>query len=124
MMSDTRWGSRIKTVSAFISKLEPTHSALQEIESDCTHNSEKANRLRNSVESFDTIITSVVTQNVLGYIWPLTLKLQSPDVDLSSAKKKKEDKWQKSLRALTMRKDSAKYINKQCSWQTPLMLHL
>lgn len=44
MMSDTRWGSRIKTVSAFISKLEPTHSALQEIESDCTHNSEKASR--------------------------------------------------------------------------------
>lgn len=24
LMSDTRWGSRIKTVSAFISKLEPT----------------------------------------------------------------------------------------------------
>lgn len=87
LMSDTRWGSRIKTVSAFISKLEPTHSALQEIESDCTHNSEKASRLRNSIESFDTIITSVVTQNVLGYIWPLTLKLQSPNVDLSSAYK-------------------------------------
>lgn len=74
-------------MNAFISKREPPHSALQEIESDCTHNFEKASRLRNSIDSFDTIITSVVTQNVLGYIWPLFLKLQSPNVDLSNAYK-------------------------------------
>lgn len=88
LMSDTRWGSRIKTVGAFLSKLHPIYSALQKIESDGTRlNSEKASRLRNSIESFDTIITAVIVHKVLGYILPLTTRLQSPNVDLLSAYK-------------------------------------
>lgn len=87
LMSDTRWGSRIKSVNAFIAKLGPTHRALQEIESDCTPNSEKASSLLKTMESFDTLVTSVVIQSVLGYIWPLTIKLQSPKVDLLRAYK-------------------------------------
>lgn len=89
LMSDTRWGSRIKTVNAFLSQLGPTHRALQEMESDCTHNLEleKASRLLKTMESFDTVVTSVVAQSVLGYIWPLTIKLQSPKVDLLMAYK-------------------------------------
>uniref|UniRef100_A0A667WQR9 TTF-type domain-containing protein n=1 Tax=Myripristis murdjan TaxID=586833 RepID=A0A667WQR9_9TELE len=60
----------------------------QETESDGTRlHSEKASRLRNSIESFDTIVTAVTIHKVLGYILPLTTRLQSPDVDILSAYK-------------------------------------
>lgn len=82
-MSDTRWGSRIKAVDSLISKLGPISTALDEIKIEGTqHNSEKANRLQNSIESFDTIVTAVIIQKVLGYILPLTIRLQSSDVDI------------------------------------------
>ncbi len=88
LMSDTRWGSRIKTVGAFLSKLHPNYTALQQIESEGTRlNSEKASRLRNSIESFDTIVTAIIIHKVLEYILPLTTRLQSPDVDILSAYK-------------------------------------
>lgn len=75
-------------MGAFISKLRPIYTTLQEIESDGTRlNSEKASRLQNSIESFDTIVTAVTIQKVLGYILPLTTRLQSPDVDILSAYK-------------------------------------
>lgn len=66
----------------------PIYTTLQEIESDGTRlNSEKASRLRDSIESFDTIVTTVTIHKVLGYILPLTTRLQSPDVDILSAYK-------------------------------------
>lgn len=52
-MSDTRWGSRGKTVGAFVENLGAVHSALQEIKSGTSQSSEKASRLRHSIKSFD-----------------------------------------------------------------------
>ncbi|CAK6965391.1 kDa repressor of the inhibitor of the protein kinase [Scomber scombrus] len=124
LMSDTRWGSRIQTVGAFLSKLGPIHSALQDIESEGTrHNSEKATTLRNSIESFDTIVTAVVMHNILGYILPLTTRLQSPNVDIVSAYKEGRE-VALVIQAYAVRRDTAQYINKQCSWPGPLMLSL
>lgn len=80
-MSDTHWGSRGKTVGAFLDHFNAAHSALIEIESQ-TSNSNKVSNLQHSIESFDTIVTAVTTNKILGYIQPLTKELQSTNMDL------------------------------------------
>ncbi|KAK1889542.1 52 kDa repressor of the inhibitor of the protein kinase [Dissostichus eleginoides] len=87
LMSDTRWGSRGKTVGAFLDHFKSAHSALTDLESRTSSNSNKANNLRHSMESFDTIVTAVTTNKILGYIQPLTKELQSPNIDLMTAYK-------------------------------------
>ncbi|KAF3854361.1 hypothetical protein F7725_022416 [Dissostichus mawsoni] len=76
LMSDSRWGSRGKTVGAFLDHFKSAHSALTDLESRTSSNSNKANNLRHSMESFDTIVTA-----------PLTKELQSPNIDLMTAYK-------------------------------------
>ncbi|KAF3844226.1 hypothetical protein F7725_013567 [Dissostichus mawsoni] len=87
LMSDTRWGSRGKTVGAFLDHFKSAHSALTDLESRTSSNSNMANNLRHSMESFDTIVTAVTTNKILGYIQPLTKELQSPNIDLMTAYK-------------------------------------
>ena len=87
LMSDTCWGSRGKTVGAFLDHFKSAHSALTDMESGTSSNSNKANNLRHSMESFDTMVTAVTTNNILGYIQPLTKELQSPNIDLMTAYK-------------------------------------
>ncbi|KAL3060810.1 hypothetical protein OYC64_015201 [Pagothenia borchgrevinki] len=87
LMSDTRWGSRGKTVGAFLDHFKSAHSALTYLESRTSSNSNKANNLRHSMESFDTIVTAVTTNKILGYIQLLTKELQSPNIDLMTAYK-------------------------------------
>lgn len=59
LLMSIRWRSRIKTVAAFLSKPGPVDTALQEIECEGTQqNSEKATRLWNNTESFDTVVTA------------------------------------------------------------------
>lgn len=90
-MSDTRWGSRVKTVNAFVENLGAVHSALSEMESGTSQSAEKASRLRHSIESFDTVVTSVISSKVLGFIQPLTTQLQTPNIDLMTAYKEAKE---------------------------------
>ncbi|KAI4819444.1 hypothetical protein KUCAC02_004690 [Chaenocephalus aceratus] len=85
LMSDTRWGSRGKTVGAFLDHFKSAHSALTDLESRTSSNANKANNLRHSMESFDTIVTAVTSHKIICYIQPLTKGLQSPNIDLITA---------------------------------------
>lgn len=87
LMSDTRWGSRGKTVGAFIEHFKAAHSALTDMESGTSSNASKASNLKHSIESFDTIVSAVPTNKILGYIQPLTNQLQSTNIDLMTAYK-------------------------------------
>ncbi|KAF3859978.1 hypothetical protein F7725_000233, partial [Dissostichus mawsoni] len=85
-------GLQRKTVGAFLDHFKSAHSALTDLESRTSSNSNKANNLRHSMESFDTIVTAVTTNKILGYIQPLTKELQSPNIDLMTAYKEPE-RW-------------------------------
>ncbi|KAM3843293.1 52 kDa repressor of the inhibitor of the protein kinase-like [Diretmus argenteus] len=85
LMSDTRWGTRATTLCAFVDKFSAVHSALSTMETEHNSISGKAFNLRQSMESFETIITAVITNYVLGYMQPLTKQLQATNLDILSA---------------------------------------
>ncbi len=85
LMSDTRWGSRANTLSAFVEQFTAIHSVLETMEAEVTTTSGKASTLRHSIGTFETIITAVIANKVLGYMLPLTKKLQSTNLDIITA---------------------------------------
>ncbi|KAJ8333395.1 hypothetical protein SKAU_G00414030 [Synaphobranchus kaupii] len=85
LMSDTRWGTRGTTLCAFVEKFSAVHSVLRAMETEPTSISGKAFNLRQSMESFETIITAVTTNHVLAYMQPLTKQLQATNLDIISA---------------------------------------
>lgn len=91
LMSDTRWGSRATTLNAFVEKFTAAHSALETMETEPTSISGKASNLKHSMESFETIITVVMTNHVLGYLQPLTKTLQSTNLDIITAYKEAQN---------------------------------
>lgn len=84
-MSDTRWGSRANTLSAFVEKFTAIHSVLETMEAEVTTTSGKASTLRHSIGTFETIITAVIANKVLGYMLPLTKQLQATNLDIITA---------------------------------------
>ncbi|CAM4380005.1 unnamed protein product [Leuciscus chuanchicus] len=85
LMSDTRWGSRANTLSAFVEKFTAIHSVLETMEAEVTTTSGKASTLRHNIGTFETIITAVIAKKVLGYMLPLTKQLQSTNSDIITA---------------------------------------
>ncbi len=85
LMSDTRWGSRANTLSAFVEQFTAIHSVLETMEAEVTTTSGKASTLRHSIGTFETIITAVIANKVLGYMLPLTKKLQFTNLDIITA---------------------------------------
>ncbi|XP_056595590.1 52 kDa repressor of the inhibitor of the protein kinase-like [Triplophysa dalaica] len=85
LMSDIRWGSRANTLSAFVEQFTAIHSVLETMEAEVTTTSGKASTLRHSIGTFETIITAVIANKVLGYMLPLTKKLQSTNLDIITA---------------------------------------
>lgn len=85
LMSDTRWSSRSTTLSAFVDKFTAVHSVLETMGTEKPSISGKATTLRHSMESFETIITAVMVNRILGYIHPLTKQLQATNVDIITA---------------------------------------
>ncbi len=85
LMSDTRWGSRANTLSTFVEQFTAIHSVLETMEAEVTTTSGKASTLRHSIGTFETIITAVIANKVLGYMLPLTKKLQSTNLDIITA---------------------------------------
>ncbi len=86
-MSDTRWGSRANTLSAFVEKFTAIHSVLETMEAEVTTISGKASTLRHSIRTFESIITAVMANKVLGYMYPLTKQLQTTNLDTMTAYK-------------------------------------
>lgn len=68
LMSDTRWGTRGRTLNAFVEKFSVVLSAFTSMETEHTSIFGKAFKLRQSMESFDMIITAVITNFILGYM--------------------------------------------------------
>ena len=85
LLSDTRGGTRATALCAFVEKFTAAHSALKGMETEPTSISGKARILRHSMESFETIITAVTTNHVLGYMQPLTKQLQATNLDIITA---------------------------------------
>ncbi|KAK7132902.1 hypothetical protein R3I93_019224 [Phoxinus phoxinus] len=85
LMSDTRWGSRANTLSAFVEQFTAIHSVLETMEAEVSSTSGKASTLRHSIGTFETIITAVIANKVLGYMLPLTKQLQSTNLDIITA---------------------------------------
>ncbi|KAK5868034.1 hypothetical protein PBY51_012481 [Eleginops maclovinus] len=85
LMSDTRWSSRSTTLSAFVEKFTAVHSVLEKMGVEKPSVSAKAATLRHSMESFETIITAVMVNEILGYIHPLTKLLQTTNLDILTA---------------------------------------
>ena len=85
LMSDTRWGTRATTMCAFVAKFGTVHSTLRTLETEHTSISGKSCNVWQSVEYFQTIITAVITNYVLGFMQPLTKQLQATYLDTVSA---------------------------------------
>ena len=114
LMSETCWGSRGKTVWAFIEHFKAAHSALTHIESGTSSDASKASNLKHSIESFDTIVSAVTTNKILCYIQPLTNQSQSTNIDLMTAQKE----------ARGMRRASKKFMRSQKNLPAPLVWFL
>lgn len=66
-------------------KFTAVHSVLETMETEISSTSGKASTLWHSMESFETIITAVMVNRILGYIHPLTKQLQATNVDILTA---------------------------------------
>lgn len=81
-MSNTRWTSRVKCLSAFVSNYSLIHEVLQHIHEHDATSSRDAFSFISSMESFELIVACVLVQNILSYTYILSLQLQKADTDL------------------------------------------
>ena len=70
---------------ALLAKYGAVYDTLTEISLTCGSGSSDAQSFILSMESYGWIIAAVVAQFVLGYIYPLSLSLQSEKIDLLEA---------------------------------------
>ena len=85
-LCETRWLARVDAISCLLAKYEQVIEALREIEEEsCTQDASDAHSYILSLESFPFIFFAVVTQTILAAIRPLSVLLQSIDIDLFSA---------------------------------------
>ena len=73
-LCDTRWLSRCNSISALVMNYKHVHNSLDEIHiSSKAQSSADVQSYMNSMELFQFIYTSVISQYILAYIRPLSL---------------------------------------------------
>ncbi|XP_056017385.1 52 kDa repressor of the inhibitor of the protein kinase-like [Ostrea edulis] len=83
-LSETRWTSRVDTLTWLLKHYTKVLDILQEIENKTVGHSD-ATVYSTTLQNFEILQVAVVTQFVLGYIRPLSIALQSVNCDLVEA---------------------------------------
>lgn len=85
-LSDTRWLSRVDSVSTLLGNYESVYKAMVNVRDQSTGSSSSdAQSYINTMEQFQFIVSAVVCQHVLAFIRPLSVLLQGHDKDILSA---------------------------------------
>ena len=82
-LSDTRWLSRVDSISTLLSNYEAVHEALDEVHVQSTgQSSHDAALYLYSMSAFCFIVAAVICQYILAFTRPLSVVLQSKECDL------------------------------------------
>ena len=82
-LSDTRWLSRVDSISTLLSNYEAVHEALDEVRVQSTgQSSHDAASYLYSMSAFCFIVAAVICQYILAFTRPLSVVLQSKECDL------------------------------------------
>ena len=82
-MTDTRWLSRVDSISTLLSNYEAVHEALDEVRVQSTgQSSHDAASYLYSMSAFCFIVAVVICQYILAFTRPLSVVLQSKECDL------------------------------------------
>lgn len=87
-LSDTRWLSRIDSISTLLVYYDKIYDALSDIKDESTgQSSADATSYLHAMENFEFIFVATMTQYILSFIRPLSKNLQATDCDLLYAHK-------------------------------------
>ena len=85
-LSDTRWLSRVDSISTLLVNYSAIYDSVSEVMLQSTGKaSHDASAFLRAMEQFHFIISAVLTQYILGYTRPLSVLLQSKSCDLIKA---------------------------------------
>ena len=85
-LSDTRWLSRVDSISTLLASYSKIYDAVAQVKAQSKgKSSHDASGFLHGMEQFQYIISAVLTQYVLGYTRPLSVLLQSKTCDLVKA---------------------------------------
>ena len=85
-LSDTRWLSRVDSISTLLVHYEHIYDALSDIRDESSGQSASdALSYLGSMESFEFIVVACLRQYILAFIRPLSVNLQATDRDLLRA---------------------------------------
>ena len=86
ILSDTRWLSRVDSISTLLVNYSAIYDSVSEVMLQSTGKaSHDASAFLRAMEQFHFIISAVLTQYILGYTRPLSVLLQSKSCDLIKA---------------------------------------
>ena len=82
-LSDTRWLSRVDSISTLLSHYEAVHEALDEVRVQSTgQSSHDAASYLYSMSAFSFMVAAVICQYILAFTRPLSVGLQNKECDL------------------------------------------
>ncbi len=85
-LSETRWLSRVDTLTWLVSNYAGIIDVLDNIQEESSGQaSADAFSYKNSLTNFEFLVAVVAVQHILGYIRPLSISLQATDCDLVQA---------------------------------------
>lgn len=85
-LSDTRWLSRVDSLSTLLVNYGQIYDALQDVNDESSGQSaHDATSYMHAMQRFENIVVAVVTQYTLGFVRPLSVSLQGKKCDLLKA---------------------------------------
>ena len=85
MLSDTRWLSRVDSISTLLVNYQKVYDAVAQVQAESRGKfAHDASAFLHSMEQFTFIVAAVLTQYILGFTRPLSVLLQSTKCDLKA----------------------------------------